>query len=1235
MKAAVKETQAPMLLQLEPEAALCRAPGRRTTHPMRGSRLSICLSLSILALLAGAGFWLLRRGGREPATGDPPDGAGAARSAAGSLHEALPAGAEGAGQLAEPSGAELAVQEPDAPSGESELPISIEGKVTGASGEPVPGARVAAVERQAVTEAISRDEKLLDRAPLAALRAFHRSLGDLAARLPSCRTAPDGTYALRGLPDGDHRVFVTHPDFLLHGEADWILVEAGKRARYDVELVLGDAISGRVRDARGDPVPGVRVQAARVETARLKGFGKLVQVFIEQSEGAVLLAGSPAPTDGHGVFRLTSLEPGAYDLRLVKEGYQWGEARDVSSGTEGVSVTLEPAIRVAGRVVSAAKEPLAGAAILLGEPERDLKGPEGPLAVAFADVDLFGEKERGAATDEDGRFALEAFARGTYDLIIRAGRFPEHRRQVALEKGPLELGDIVLAEGREIAGTVLSPDGGPVEGAAVWVPRPAAAREDRDSRRHSVLEVGLSSSLASARTDRRGAFRLAGLGGDRHEVAVLADGYPGRLLESVPLDGRAVVIALERGLTLRGKVVDAESGDPVAGARVGVEGAPAPEQAADEGGRFELRGVSLGGGTTFGGSLVVHASRDGFREARETVAFPDPPAALAAPAAPAANAAEVELKLRRLGPEEAQAGISGVVRDARGEPIAGALVWTEVPGWPQVLRRMEPPASVPKEVRTGADGAFIVRAPQIGGTIFEVLASHPGLATSRAGPFPQQSGEQGWPLVEIELGEGASVEGRVTSLAGAAVSGARVRIWHDTQVPEEATLFTRLLPQAVGEVTYSAKDGTFRLRRIEPGAYRLEARAEGFAAKTLGPVEVRAGSVPARVDIALDAGGSLAGRVVDSGGDPLAGIEVVAFPTAAGSGPPPSEEDELVQLGAIGAAAAVTGSDGAYRLDHLPGGEFLVLGRAPGFEPAWIPASLPGESPADLVLAPHARIAGSVREAATGEQVTSFAVRLERRDGEGVFREDNRKSHDVADAAGRFSCEGLRAGEWRVRVVASAHVPWERAVSLEPGDEVELDLALSAGRRIEGAVRRPDGAPIPGATITARREGEGRDVESIRSAEDGTFVFGGLEEGSYHVQAAHPEHYAEGGEAAVKVDLAAGEDAAVRLVLRPAGKIFGRIRGLVFKPPGADIFIVTFTTVAGSPPGPAFQIWADENGTIQMDSVRPGKYRLELVHRRSAPDTGGDWITVPPESRPLGEVEVRAGEMARFEGEAR
>jgi protocatechuate 3,4-dioxygenase beta subunit len=609
----------------------------------------------------------------------------------------------------------------------------------------------------------------------------------------------------------------------------------------------------------------------------------------------------------------------------------------------------------------------------------------------------------------------------------------------------------------------------------------------------------------------------------------------------------------------------------------------------------------------------------GFRDARETLAVAEPGAV-----------AGVELKLRRLGPEEEQAGITGIVRDASGQPMAGALVWTEVPGWPQVLRRMEPPGSLPKEARTGADGSFTLRVPQIGGTTFEVLASAPGLAVSRAGPFPQHPEEQRWPFVELQLVEGASLEGRVTSLDGAAVPGARVRLWRTTQVPEEATLFTRLVPQAVGQVTYAAVDGTFRLRRLEPGAYWLEALAPGHAAQPVGPVEVRAGSAPARIDIALAPGGSIAGRVVDTSGEPLAAIEVVALSSPPGAGPAAADEDELVQSGAIGSGAALTESDGSFRIDHLPDGDYRLLARARGFEPASAAASVPGEPLPDLVMAPHASIVASVREETTGAPVPSFAVRLERRDAGGDFHDDSRQARDVADAAGRFACDGLRAGEWRVRVLAPSRVPWAREVSLEPGDQVELDVALGPGRRLEGVVRRPDGAPIAGAAVTLRRDGEGRDLESAHSGVDGAFGFGGLEDGSYLVQASHPEQYAEPGESAAKVKLD-GEDAAVRLVLRPAGKILGRLRGLVFRPPGWDIFVVHFAPLAGTPPHAAFQVWTDENGAFQKDSVRPGTYRLELTHRRRAPDTGGDWISVPPEARPLGEVEVRAGEMARFE----
>jgi protocatechuate 3,4-dioxygenase beta subunit len=1136
------------------------------------------------------------------------------------------------------------------PSDDPDLPVSIEGRVTDPDGNPVAGAKVAAVSRKALTEAIEKDAKGLDREALRALRAFRKSLDEVAGRLPWRRTGADGSYALRGLPDGDHRVIVEHPDFLPHGGQGWILVEAGRKVRYDVELTPGQTISGRVRDSMGEPIAGARVSAAPVETARLKGIGKVVQVFIGQVDGTSLIERKPAVSDARGAFRLTSLEPGAYDLRAVKEGHAWGEVRAVPSGSVDVTVTLGPALRVSGRVVSPAAEPVASASIVLRDPERDIQGPEGPLAVAYVDVDVFGEKGRSAASDAEGRFSLDAFTSGAYDLIVRAEGFPEHRRSISIEGEGIDLGDIVLAESRAIAGMVLSPDGGPVIGAAVWVPEPSVRKEDRDSRRRAVLEAGPSSSIAGSRTDGQGAFRLSGLGGGAHEVAVLAEGHPGELLEGVAAGETGLAIVLKPGVTIRGRVVEAESGAPVPGARVEVEGGRGGKATADSEGRFELRGVGLGDGAA-AESIVVRASLEGYREGRETVAVPDP---LAAPWA------EVEIEMRRLGKEDAQAGISGLVRDARGRPIANAQVWAEVSGLPSAFLRVMAPDKI-KDARTDVDGTFTLPDPRFGQR-FEVVAAHPGLATSRVGPFPPDGEEGKRPFVEIVLGEGASIEGRVAG-PGGAISGARIRIWRDAQVPEEATLFTRLLPPSEGESTYSGQDGAYSLRKIEPGSYRVEARAQGYATKAFGPVEVRAASEnpaadPAatgagvtRIDIVLEKGGSLAGRVVDLRGEPLPGIEVVAFPLAAGpSTPPGEEEDEIVQMGALGAGAATTGADGAYEIDHLPDGDYRVLARAKGYEPASIPRAARGDPLPDLVLSPYGRIAGRVRDEVTGAPVGSFAVKLDRKDAGGQFREEHRKSRDVESPQGRFASDGLRAGEWRVRVLARDHTAWEKDVRLEPGGKIDLEAVLRWGCRILGFVKAPDGAPITGATIGGRPEGDWWDRASTRSGEDGSYVLAGLEAGSYLIRAEHPDHFVSVVEGSTKVEISPEEDVSASFVMRPAGRIQGRIRGVTFSPPGSDQWIVTFSPVAGASPAGAsrrsgeapgpdtapqpFWLWTDESGNFLRDGVRPGKYRLALVHKRRTPETGGDWIDVPPGSHPLGNIEVRAGEMASFNGEA-
>jgi hypothetical protein len=96
---------------------------------------------------------------------------------------------------------------------------------------------------------------------------------------------------------------------------------------------------------------------------------------------------------------------------------------------------------------------------------------------------------------------------------------------------------------------------------------------------------------------------------------VLADGYPGQLLEGVAAGERSATIVLERGLAIRGRVVDEETGEALPGARVGIDGTTAHNETTDDEGRFELRGVSLGAGRTFGG-VSWFAPLAGFPEAQ-------------------------------------------------------------------------------------------------------------------------------------------------------------------------------------------------------------------------------------------------------------------------------------------------------------------------------------------------------------------------------------------------------------------------------------------------------------------------------------------------------------------------------------------------------------------------------------------------------------------------------------------
>jgi hypothetical protein len=116
-------------------------------------------------------------------------------------------------------------------------------------------------------------------------------------------TGDDGMYTFSGVPEGRYRVQVQKIGFAPPTDTPIVQVGAGQTlAGPDLRLTKGGAISGRILDARGEPMAEVMVTAVRKPTAA-SGRGR----------GAFALqTGQPGQTNDIGEFRISGLPAGDY-----------------------------------------------------------------------------------------------------------------------------------------------------------------------------------------------------------------------------------------------------------------------------------------------------------------------------------------------------------------------------------------------------------------------------------------------------------------------------------------------------------------------------------------------------------------------------------------------------------------------------------------------------------------------------------------------------------------------------------------------------------------------------------------------------------------------------------------------------------------------------------------------------------------------------------------------------------
>lgn len=492
---------------------------------------------------------------------------------------------------------------------------------------------------------------------------------------------------------------------------------------------------------------------------------------------------------------------------------------------------------------------------------------------------------------------------------------------------------------------------------------------------------------------------------------------------------------LEPGLSVRGVVVDA-GGRALAGASVRLEArvtttGGSDAAATDAAGRFELLGV--------------HPS------ARFTARAQGHAPSTARPLVDADSDGAVELRLVLPG----RGGeLSGRIVDDRGAPVEGATL--EVGGFQDgfdtdrwsifepVLSETDGTQSAPARPlrsRTDEHGRFDCAGIELGRVPIRVRPPQGRLACW-SGHVEIDPDERAW--LEVRLGTGVAVEGRVTDPSGTPAARITVSAWSN-----DAWLHVEARTDA---------DGRYLLERIVPG--RIELRANRERRRGLGTAEHQlelGHDTRVQWDAVLPGALAIAGRLVDERGEPLAGWLAEAY---AG--------DQRI----TGGAPDRTDADGRFRFDGCPLEPHYVELRPPG-DPwphpprAWREGVQPSGAELEFVAdtRPSARVVGGVVDA-RGKALGEARIWAT------MIGPNRYVIAEAEDPSGAFAVEDLPPGRYRLTVttpVAPSHVMGEH--ELAAGKTLDLGLIEIADPALLVVhVRGPGGDAPEGASVELRTE---------------------------------------------------------------------------------------------------------------------------------------------------------------------
>ncbi|MFN7976124.1 MAG: carboxypeptidase regulatory-like domain-containing protein [Acidobacteriota bacterium] len=780
---------------------------------------------------------------------------------------------------------------------------------------------------------------------------------ELVPEVPIAAThgGAEGAYRIEGLSAGRYRVEADAPAF--EQSVTWLVLDApGASLSLDLRLASGWSCAVVVKDAAGAPVTDASVLAvgrgsrvvqrrttdgsgraylhglARGESyaivARPRGLWPEHATVDEASPNAEIACRKGRPLEialeGAPRARLLASTPGD-DLELVA-AIDEGTPLKIDNAPDRCELRVEapgrPAViqtvrgsssaRLAVPVGIAARGMVAGARHPISGAEVWLSGRAGPPD---------------AITGADGLFLLHADRAGA----VFDASAPGHAR--VTERAPAR---VLLPAKAEINLSVRDRESrrGVTAYRLALTDAGRSDPDDRDVFRWSDAEVRTGSGMA----------RIDGIPAGRYVLRVLAPGHrPWQSTELVLRDTVPIDVLLDRGLELRGRVVERATGKPIAGARVWGRALdelttidlPGPDTFTDAAGGF-----SLGGLARFPAAVTAMHARYS-------------PAS--APVATGAPAVTIEMgrggSIRALVPGKAGVEVRashGVLvvtatTDDHGIAVLGPLR----PGEYRVSARSKPRTDI--AIANVAEGRET--RVQLGGRVHVW-----GQVTSRGRPVAPASlsfeDAGGGHQTTVELDAAGSYEVNLdpgaeiarVSIAGGAPYEATIRVTIpdqpdarlDLALPSaaiEGTVLDAASRQPIegarvlvarsasgDRSTETDAQGRFVVEDLDDGAYELVARAAGHGFARLPGIAVTDGHGPAPLEILLEGGGALNVTISRASGTPV--LEAILTILDAAGNALPLEAQNVANAG------------GQLAVDGISPGVYTLLATAPGLAPS-------------------------------------------------------------------------------------------------------------------------------------------------------------------------------------------------------------------------------------------------------------------------------------------------------------